>query len=164
MHNLPGNNPNNTKDMTYLKPGIDIQANISFKNVPFRKNYSILRNLLFILLILLVGCNNDNAVDIQNVNIDFNSWKIDYDGCLGYRDTISSKIFNAQNKFRGISKKDIIGILGKPNIQMVKSNIFLYYTTKGYHCQHPDSASEAGSLLILFNWRQKVKSIEKMNS
>lgn len=114
----------------------------------FRFEY-MLRSVASILFILLVSrCSNDISV-----SFDTESWKSDSYGCREQRIKIYKEIIEYQNEILGLTNKQIIRILGKPErneLYRRNQKFFIYYISPASKCSHPYDG-EALFLFVRFN-------------
>ena len=114
----------------------------------FRFGY-MLRSVASILVILLLGgCSNDISV-----SFDTESWKSDTYGCKQKRIKLYKEIIGYQNEILGLTNKQIIRILGKPERnELYKRNqkFFIYHISPTSKCSYTYNG-EALFLFVRFN-------------
>jgi hypothetical protein len=103
----------------------------------------------FILLtFLLSGC-----LEKIQVSFDNDSWKTDANGCKKIRIGIYKEIIESQNEILGLTNKEIIGVLGKPERnELYKRNqkFFIYQISPASKCS-VNNDTEPLFLFIRFN-------------
>jgi len=109
----------------------------------------MLKSLSSILLILIIaGCSNNISVSFDN-----ESWKLDAYGCHDLRIKIYKSIIENQNEILGLSNKEIIKILGKPErneLYQRNQKFFIYYISPASKCRVLND-EETLFLFIRFN-------------
>ena len=73
---------------------------------------------------ILFACNNKKT---QISNLDSELWKADINGCHGYRkSTIDNNSIDLQ-QFIGLSEKEVVNLLGKPNETLLYTRAQKFY-------------------------------------
>jgi hypothetical protein len=106
----------------------------------------IIPPLLFILL--FIGCEQETKVSFDN-----ESWKADRNGCEKKRIGIYKKIIRSQNEILGLTNKEIIRILGKPErneLYRRNQKFFIYQISPASKC-NITSDFETLFLFVRFN-------------
>ena len=84
------------------------------------------------LIIIITGCSNNISVSFDN-----ESWKLDSNGCQDKRIKIYQSIIEYQNEILGLTNKEIIKILGKPErneLYRRNQKFFIYYISPASKC------------------------------
>lgn len=104
--------------------------------------------LVFGLLIILSGCNK--KLDISN--FDEEAWKADKMACQNTRHTLENNLLAAKSELIDLSQQDIVGVLGKPEMQELYTRgqkFYIYHLTPGPKCDEIAAASEKSRLLYV---------------
>ena len=109
----------------------------------------MLKSLYIIFFILFIaGCSSNVSVSFDN-----ESWKLDSYGCQDKRIKIHKSIIEYQNEILGLTNKEIIKILGKPErneLYQRNQKFFIYYISPASKCNTINS-EETLFLFIRFN-------------
>lgn len=77
---------------------------------------------MFLILMVFTNQNDSNLIIFDNIE-DKQNWKDDFNGCNDQR----SKLWKTVSlKCKGLSRKDIIEELGKPNVNDLESDTYFY--------------------------------------
>ncbi len=102
----------------------------------------------FILILFFSGCMHEIQVSFDN-----DSWKKDPNGCKKIRLGIYKEILETQNEVLGLTNKQIISILGKPERNELYSRnqkFFIYQISPASKC-NVTNKTETLFLFIRFN-------------
>jgi len=109
----------------------------------------MLKSLSYILFISIIcGCSNNTSV-----SFDSESWKSDSYGCHEKRIKLYNDIINNQDEILGLTNKEIIKILGKPErneLYRRNQKFFIYHISPGSKCNIIND-EETLFLFIRFN-------------
>lgn len=92
--------------------------------------------------------------------LDLEQWKEDKNGCLRLREQNISHLIDQLEELKGLSEKDIIELLGRPDRnELYKRNQKFYYydIDPGKTC--PDSKPENQQLVLRFNAMGLAKEV-----
>lgn len=102
----------------------------------------------FLLILLFSGC----VQEIQ-VSFDNNAWKTDRKGCKGIRIGMYPEIVESQKEILGLTNKEIIRVLGKPQrneLYRRNQKFFIYQISPASECKNTYNA-ETLFLFVRFN-------------
>jgi hypothetical protein len=92
--------------------------------------------------------------------IDLDKWKNDKGGCNQHRITFLTELENQKDELKGLSEKDIIQLLGRPDQnELYKRNqkFYRYDITAGKNCNDPDADGQ--QLIIRFTAMGYAKEV-----
>lgn len=92
--------------------------------------------------------------------IDLDKWKNDKGGCNQLRITFLTELQNQKDELKGLSEKDIIQLLGRPDQnELYKRNqkFYRYDITAGKNCSDPDADGQ--QLIIRFTAMGYAKEV-----
>lgn len=107
------------------------------------------RSLLLSALFFCVACSK-RLPDLTG--IDLKAWKDDYKGCLGKRKPFLEDLRSQREKLKGLSEKDLVALLGKPDrndLSTRHEKFYYYFISPGPGCEGVDSIELA--LIVRFN-------------
>ena len=111
--------------------------------------------LIFSLFFLACGKPIPNLAPI-----DLAQWKEDKSGCNGVRYSLLEEMKNQKDELKGLSEKDIIGLLGRPdrNELYKRNQKFYYYDIEpGKKCAAASKATQ--QLIVRFNAMGMAKEV-----
>jgi hypothetical protein len=114
------------------------------------------KGLLFSLVLLAFACGKP-LPDLAP--IDLSQWKEDKGGCKSIRATFLSELISQRDELKGLSEKDIIELLGRPdrNELYKRNQKFYYYDVEpGKAC---DSLAANQQLILRFNAMSMAKEV-----
>lgn len=106
-----------------------------------------MKNLAFVGLCLLIISCGKPLPDLSP--IDLNQWKADKGGCVQTRTRFLVDLQNQKEELKGLSEKDIIALLGRPDQnELYKRNqkFYRYDITPGKSCT---TSSAVGQQLVI---------------
>jgi hypothetical protein len=104
------------------------------------------------LLSLIIFCCSCSRALPELTGIDVKVWKDDYKGCLGHREPFVDAIRDQRDKLKGLSERDLVKLLGKPDrndLSERHQKSYYYFISPGPGCEGVDSMSL--SLIVRFN-------------
>ena len=108
------------------------------------------RSLLFsAFLLLCIACSKPLP---ELTGFDTKVWKDDYKGCLSSRAQYVESIRSQRDKLKGLSEKDLVSLLGKPDrndLSERHEKFYYYFISPGPGCEGVDSLGMA--LIVRFN-------------
>lgn len=107
------------------------------------------RSLLCSLLLLV--CFSCSRPIPEITGVDLNAWKDDSYGCKGNRKTYVGAIREQRDKLKGLSERDLVNVLGKPDKLDLSEHHekFYYYYIVPVSCDPPNGATT--SLIVRIN-------------
>jgi len=109
----------------------------------------MLKSVFYVLFILIIsGCSNNTSVSFDN-----ESWKLDSYGCHEKRVKLYKVIIECQDEILGLTNKEIIKILGKPErneLYQRNQKFFIYHISPASRCNITND-EEILFLFIRFN-------------
>jgi hypothetical protein len=95
---------------------------------------------------------------------EFNSsaWKEDRLGCTGTRQQLRPEFDQIRNELKGLSQREVIDVLGKPDAQLLyqrNQKYYLYFLESGPQCQGQMDDSQAASVAVRFSALEQVTEI-----
>jgi len=109
----------------------------------------MLKSVFYVLFILIIGgCSNNTSVSFDN-----ESWKLDSYGCHEKRVKLYKGIIECQDEILGLTNKEIIKILGKPErneLYQRNQKFFIYHISPASGCNITND-EETLFLFIRFN-------------
>ncbi len=114
------------------------------------------KSLLFSVVLVAFSCGKP-LPDLSP--IDLQQWKEDKGGCKNIRVNFLSDLSSQKDELKGLSEKDIIGLLGRPdrNELYKRNQKFYYYDVEpGKLC---DSSAINQQLILRFNAMGRAKEV-----
>ncbi len=114
------------------------------------------KGLLFSLVLFVFACGKP-LPDLAP--IDLSQWKEDKGGCKSMRASFLSELVSQKDELKGLSEKDIIELLGRPdrNELYKRNQKFYYYDVEpGKAC---DSLATNQQLILRFNAMGMAKEV-----
>ena len=114
------------------------------------------KGLLYSLVLFVFACGKP-LPDLAP--IDLSQWKEDKDGCKNVRARFRSELISQKDELKGLSEKDIIELLGRPdrNELYKRNQKFYYYDIEpGKAC---DSLAANQQLILRFNAMGMAKEV-----
>lgn len=109
-----------------------------------------LASTFFIIVLFLSGCSQDVVIE----GFDSDAWKEDALACEGHRAKMQDDILEASEELKGLSPREIMSVLGKPNKEeLYKRNqkFFIYYLEPGAQCDGSSAQSKTEVVFIRFS-------------
>ncbi len=117
---------------------------------------STLSILKVVLIVLIIGCESSNT----EIPIDGEKWKSDPNGCQGIRMALKDQLIRSKEHLIGLSQQDIIGILGKPDMNQLDNRSkksYLYFIEGAAECN--SDSDKSTKLVIEFNSINQVRFV-----
>ncbi len=117
-----------------------------------------MKNLAFVGFCLLIISCGKPIPDLSP--IDLNQWKADKGGCAQMRSRFLTELQNQKEELKGLSEKDIIRLLGRPDLnELYKRNqkFYRYDLTPGKSCA--SSLASGQQLIIRFTAMGYAKEV-----
>lgn len=114
------------------------------------------KGLLFSFVLIACSCGKP-LPDLSP--IDLSQWKDDKGGCKNIRASFISELISQKDELKGLSEKDIIELLGRPdrNELYKRNQKFYYYNVEpGKEC---DSLMANQQLILRFNAMSMAKEV-----
>lgn len=105
--------------------------------------------LLSISLIFCFACSRP-APTLEGIDLD--AWKNDFKGCLKSRLPFVDTLRFQREKLKGLSERDLISVLGRPDrndLSQRHEKYYYYFISPGPGCAEADSVELA--LIVRFN-------------
>lgn len=109
------------------------------------------------LSVVLVACGKP-LPDLSPLNLE--QWKEDKNGCMRFREQSISYLMDQLEELKGLSEKDIIKLLGRPDRnELYKRNQKFYYydVAPGKSCSNPHPENQ--QLVLRFNAMGLAKEV-----
>lgn len=116
----------------------------------------------WLMLLLLGGCQEKKTF----TNFDSAAWQRDKLGCNGSRQQLTDSLSMIRLQLRGLTQEEIIGVLGKPDLQLLYERgqkFFVYFMETGSQCDGEITTSRVRTLSVRFSAVNRATEVTIQN-